>query len=364
MSSPAFGYEEYVGIGFEETAYNTVADFTDAASFPCWFRVVENSLVIDHKPMPQQQASGFPIERYCGAAGGTPTEINGIARFSGTITIQIDPNMMGPILFNALRIPTTDETYYSVAGASPYVHTFTHIVVPETIGAVPSLTISRYNGQEQTTFSGCHINSLELSSTADGPILCKIEPIPAFYYIDSHPGGTPSFATGPILRQHESRILYHATAGTAKASVTSAISGVSSWTYTINNNLRLQPTAATGASGTDRQYHLEPIPGGYREFNFTMTKDWDSDTWQDLWKTIRAVAQFYAFRLELDSDTTGYSLNFYHPAMRLVDGLPPFGGDPGPVPETLNWQAAIWNTGAADQIGTVDLENDEDDYMP
>lgn len=362
MGQPAFGYEEYVGIGFEETAYNTLSDFTDTYANVVWMRVVENSLTIDDQPLPLPTMSGAPVERYCGTTGGTPSEYQGIPKFGGTVTVVVDPNALGPILWNALRIP--HDSGYGVSGAGPYIHTFSTKVAPETIGAVPSLSLTRYNGQQLHSFTGVHINSLELSGSDDGPILLKIEPIPASYGT-ADPGGTPAFTTGPILRMHESRILYHATIGQTPAST---FPGVKSWTYRIENHLRLDPTATVIASDggtTPRRYHQEPIAGAYREFSLSMTMDWESNTWQALWKSVRAVAYWHALRLELNDDSAAanYSLTATHKAARLIGDFPTHGGDAGPVPQTLEWRAGVFNTGSADVIGDTVLTNDESEYL-
>lgn len=354
MSIAAYGNEEIVGFGVEST-------FGTPVTPTHWLRPIDNNLVHEDKKTPLPHASGYPVARVRGASAARPNTIQGLQMIAGGLTFAYEFDVQALLLKNAMtNASNAGYTFNASGGTEPEEHVFDFPTSSGLEGA-ESLTIVRYNGQEAYTYAGCMIDKFVVNAPDDGPLNLQIEAIGRI--ASSAGAGTPAFTDSPTPRLHECGIYLHPSEGSSFPLAGTLVPDVHNWSLEINNNLRRRGSA----NGDGIRGIRKPIPNGYRSIALKFGKDWDADTYQDIWKQIGSGG-FVAAEARITSEfevAGGGGSDFYSGSYRLpaaeVDGnQPPFGGDPGPLPEEIVMEAGVWiDGGSGANIAQVVLGNTE-----
>lgn len=343
------GVQEVIGFGREGT-YGT-------ASSPAavrWFRPVSNGLQRKRPAIEPQGPSGGMWGRYDSTR---PRVYRGAPVVSGTVVLELEYDDIG-YLFSTLIGDPTSTADSPVAGAYTHVWTAGSAVPTNT---PTSLSIAHLNGQEDLLYTGCVIQSMSIAATPteenDGIVTVSLE-------IVGQDGGeaevddatTEGFSSAPFTQWKDTDFRYHATVGTASASLASQTGGACplSATWGFVNPYRIGPAAAKGTAGI-----REPVFNGKRESSLAVTRDFFDDEFFDKYHSANVTGMFAASALKFTSSenitgATPYSLDLYSPAALIQDQDSTYGGGAGIREETINFMA--FNDGSNNPI-TVTLVN-------
>jgi len=335
---PAYGWENLIEIGVE-TTFGTAVAATRA------FRPISNSLVSTDPVQGLSQVTGSPVALRHEAV--IPREWKPVPEVRGTLELHVDQSdvpllimlaMGGRNAIEYVKSGPVDTTAYTHANAFPVV----------TAADMPSsLTIIEQNGQEDKTFAGCMINSLEIVADESDLIRARID-ILGQTMTRGNVAAAASISTTPLLQLYESQMRLD-TAGPGQTMTGADNKGnVQSWSLMVENNLRAIPSSGVGVRGIRR-----PIYDDYRRVAMTVKTDWESNTYQDLIYSLGDPNAYVTLEMLLTSGTliTGAAATFYNhifrlPAARAISGPVSHGGGAGVIPEEITFEAASWTTPA------------------
>lgn len=339
IGTPAMGAGYGFGIA-KESSYGTAISTADA-----WFYA--NALSISRK-RPFVRLPGANGQIVPGRYNATkPRGFRDVARVDGSVTIDAEYDDIGLLLGAAFGSG-------SVVNDSPVLGAHTHtFTLARTKPATMPKGATLFRDEDTSSpavlrAAGGMINSLELvgdGSATDRPVQLSLDMGAQSGMDANYVGDALAFSgvsTAPWLEFTESMFAFHATAGTARGSLTDQSAGneATRWSSRIDNNLLWRPMAHGGAA-----VMREPVYGGDRVLTLSVTRDLFNERFFDEYYAATLAGMFCAVALKLTSTTmitgsTPYSLDIYMPYSFIDREHPDYGGGNDVIPEAATFTAS------------------------
>jgi hypothetical protein len=357
MPFPALGLEERLGLALEaHNAYGVAVAPTNALRYETFGIDLSNL----KEPVPGLHG---PVRGWRGAVADSARAFTPTRKVTGPLVLPFDfVEMMLPS-YNLLCKDNGSGVaigYTFAAGTGPtgvLAGTNKHLFEMQnhTNDMARAMTLTRFNGQEQHEFTGCYVRSFELTLPESGPAMVNMDILGQNMANDAE--ALPAYAASPFLALFESKIAYHATIGTARASLT-AFPNVLSATLRVSHVYREVPS-----SGLAVNMIRQPTPIDYSVVELSFRTDWESDTWQDFWRAASIEGSFVCAELQCNSIAAAspetYAFYCRIPAAMVAGKYPAHGGGPGPVPQEVMLEAYVFDNAGSDEICQFEFYNGE-----
>jgi hypothetical protein len=359
---PALGFEERVGFALEAhpvypSGVAAVAAPTDAirvASFgvrPTFSRIAVPGV-------------NGPLEIRRGTASASaPRVIRSARKVQGQIRVPFDFIDQMKLIYNALckdngsgaALGYTFTANTGPDGAQTGTNRHRFVMQDHTADSARSLSLVRFNGQRQDSFLGCYVRGWALEIPDEGPAMVTLDVL-GQNYVKGTAHAIPSYSASPFAHLHEVTLSFHATVGTAHASLTS-YGNIQSLSIGVQHTLR--EIGSTGLAGNKIRH---PDPMAPSVVNVSFVTDWENNTWQDFWDAVAETGAFVALEIKIVSDINhsgGFPFAYICriPAFMFDGDYPSFEGSEGPIPQQMSGRATIFDNAGTEETMQMDFYN-------